>query len=183
MFGTLDLCSLGRWMLEMERFVKAMKEWKCPARLPLKGWLLAGDTGAISEAAWLDFLRGTEGSKACAFKPDMVLGDRDEQSLCNVPAVLLLRPVPSKAPAKTKGHWAKTKGRWPTLQEKIVSSVCAGRLKLLIRRYEKEKEKSKIREKELTSESGSYHSRTHCWSGTVPIVNTYPVFLCVYLLS
>ena len=44
--------------------------------------------------------RGTEGSKAHAFKPDMVLCDRDEQSLCNGPAVLLL--VPAKGPVKTK---------------------------------------------------------------------------------
>lgn len=44
--------------------------------------------------------RETEGSKAHVFKPDMVWCDRDEQSLCSVPAVLLLRPVPAKGPAK-----------------------------------------------------------------------------------
>lgn len=46
--------------------------------------------------------REAVGSKAHAFKPDVVLCDRDEQSLCNVPAVLLLRSVPAKGQVTTK---------------------------------------------------------------------------------
>lgn len=44
---------------------------------------------------------GPEESKAPVCKAAMVLlCDRDGQSLCGVPAVLLLRPVPAKGPAK-----------------------------------------------------------------------------------